>query len=239
MLVMSPRAMSRQQLLTTIHSMLIPPILLKALLFTIRFHGIARTPPTKRGRRGGKSAQASYSWAKQFLHCSLVNARSLLSRSHIVQHHIIENNLDFVAITESWLPVESGDEILRGTCPAGYSGLHVPRTGRRSGGVAVNEERIRFVFCPKLLIILFKKRSVLHFLYITEKWCISSLVKVIDLNVNLIDTVKIRWCIGYHVQLSCQLTMGQIHDYCKFVCSHFLGFTKRFFSFEINMKNKT
>ena len=105
MLVMSPRAMSRQQLLTTIHSMLIPPILPKALLFTIRFHGIARTPPTKRGRRGGKSAQASYSRAKQFLHCSLVNARSLLSRSHIVQHHIIENNLDFVAITESWLPV--------------------------------------------------------------------------------------------------------------------------------------
>jgi len=137
MLVMSPRAMSRQQLLTTIHSMLIPPILPKALLFTIRFHGIARTPQTKRGRRGGKSAQANYSRAKQFLHCSLVNARSLLSRSHIVQHHIIENNLDFVAITESWLPVESGDEILRGTCPAGYSGLHVPRMGRRGGGVAV------------------------------------------------------------------------------------------------------
>ncbi|EFX74950.1 hypothetical protein DAPPUDRAFT_108403 [Daphnia pulex] len=129
--------MSRQQLLTTIRSMLIPPILPKALLFTIRFHGIARTPPTKRGRRGGKSAQASYSRAKQFLHCSLVNARSLLSRSHIVQHHIIENNLDFVAITESWLPVEGGDEILRGTCPAGYSGLHVPRTDRRGGGVAV------------------------------------------------------------------------------------------------------
>ena len=103
----------------------------------------------------------------------------------------------------------------------------------------VNEERIRFVFCPKLLIILFKKRSVLLFLYITEKWCISSLVKVIDLNVNLICSVKICWCIGYHVQLSCQLTMGQIPDYCKFVCSYFLGFIKRFFSFEINMKNKT
>ena len=79
----------------------------------------------------------SYSRAKQFHHCSLANARSLLSRSHIVQHHIIENNLDFVAITESWLPVEGADEILRGTCPAGYLGLHVPRTGRRGGGVAV------------------------------------------------------------------------------------------------------
>jgi hypothetical protein len=40
-------------------------------------------------------------------------------------------------VIESWLPVKGCDEILRGVCPAGYSGLHILWKGRRGGGVAL------------------------------------------------------------------------------------------------------
>ena len=56
---------------------------------------------------------------------------------YIIQQHIVCHNLDVVAITESWLREDSGDDILRELCPAGYSSLHKPRIGKRGGGVAI------------------------------------------------------------------------------------------------------
>jgi hypothetical protein len=74
---------------------------------------------------------------KKFLHCSLINARSILSNKSVIQHHIIFHDLDLLAITESWLREDEGDEILRELCPAGYVSLQKPRVGRRGGGVAI------------------------------------------------------------------------------------------------------
>lgn len=74
---------------------------------------------------------------KKFLQCALVNARSIQCNMYIIQHHIVCHNLDVVAITESWLREDSGDDILRELCPAGYSSLHKPRIGKRGGGVAI------------------------------------------------------------------------------------------------------
>jgi len=46
-------------------------------------------------------------------------------------------DLDLVAVTESWLTPDSGDEVLRGVCPEGYLSLHRPRLDRRGGGLAL------------------------------------------------------------------------------------------------------
>jgi hypothetical protein len=74
---------------------------------------------------------------KKFLHHALVNARSIQCNMYMIQHHIVGHNLDVVAITESWLLEDSGDEILRELGPVGYSSLHKPRIGKRGLGVAI------------------------------------------------------------------------------------------------------
>ena len=97
--------------------------------------GIALRPPTRRCRRDGESERRAR--LKKFLHCSLINARSILSNKYVIQHHIIFHDIDLLAITESWLREDEVDEILREVCPAGYVSLQKPRVGRRGGGVAI------------------------------------------------------------------------------------------------------
>jgi hypothetical protein len=55
----------------------------------------------------------------------------------IIAQHLVSFDLDLVAVTESWLTPDSGDEVLRGVCPEGYLSLHRPRLDRRGGGLAL------------------------------------------------------------------------------------------------------
>ena len=55
----------------------------------------------------------------------------------IVQNHLICHKLDLLAITESWLTLDNGDEILRTVFPPGYFYIQKPRTGRRGGGLVL------------------------------------------------------------------------------------------------------
>ena len=92
--------------------------------------------PTSRGVRAGKSKSKQRA-LKKFLPFSLVNARSIPKRSNVISHHIISNDLEFLAVTETWLSSDYGDDDLLNVCPANYNAVHTPRVGKRGGGVAL------------------------------------------------------------------------------------------------------
>ena len=73
----------------------------------------------------------------KFLPFSLVNARSLPKRSNVISQHIISNDLEVLAVTETWLSSDHGEDDLLNICPAGYNAVHTPRVGKRGGGVAL------------------------------------------------------------------------------------------------------
>jgi hypothetical protein len=74
--------------------------------------------------------------SKKFLHIGLLNARSVASKAEVIHHHLFTTDLNVLAITETWLTSEHGDEIFANTIPEGYTGIQVPRVGRRGCGIA-------------------------------------------------------------------------------------------------------
>jgi hypothetical protein len=89
-----------------------------------------------RGCRAGRSAKRVRA-VSQSMQCGLLNARSVSSNAGIIAQHLLNFDLDLVAVTESWLTPDSGDDVLRGVCPEGYLSLHRPRLERRGGGLAL------------------------------------------------------------------------------------------------------
>ena len=81
--------------------------------------------PTPRGVRGGQSKREQRT-LKKFLPFSLVNARSLPKRSNVISQHIISNDLEVLAVTETWLSSDHGEDDLLNICPAGYNAVHTP-----------------------------------------------------------------------------------------------------------------
>ena len=73
---------------------------------------------------------------KHMVSFGLLNARSVKNKANEIKDHIIDNNLDVVAITETWMTNDS--RMVEGdVCPGGYQMIHTPRIGRRGGGVAL------------------------------------------------------------------------------------------------------
>ena len=65
----------------------------------------------------------------------LINTRSVNNKVNELNDHIVENELDIVAVTETWM---SKDGISHsGLCPAGYDLLQTPRAHGKGGGVAI------------------------------------------------------------------------------------------------------
>ena len=88
----------------------------------------------------------------KLINIGLLNCRSVVYKTLAIKDHIVDNDCDLFAITESWLspsshpPLNSG-AILPGKCcrdkhvikslvPSGYKFLHIPRD-RKGGGVAL------------------------------------------------------------------------------------------------------
>ena len=92
----------------------------------------------KKGRRkrGGRQAKRARE-VKKFLSFGLVNARSVCCKPDVITHHLLSNRLDILAITETWLTVQHGEDILRGICPDGFVAVHNPRVMTSGGGVAL------------------------------------------------------------------------------------------------------
>ena len=91
---------------------------------------------TRRGCRGGRSAKRAHT-LKCFIHIGLINAGSVNSKSAVITNFLASNDFDVLAITETWLTVERGDDDLRLLCPDGFNVFHLPRVGITGGGVAV------------------------------------------------------------------------------------------------------
>ena len=65
----------------------------------------------------------------------LINSRSVRNKVHIVKDYIVDNDIDFTAITETWLKPGSQDSAtIKDLCPTTYKLTHQPRISGRGGG---------------------------------------------------------------------------------------------------------
>ena len=56
----------------------------------------------------------------------------------IVKEYVVDNDIDIMVLTETWLRPGITNDVEVGTlCPTGYRFLHVPRSHSRGGGVGV------------------------------------------------------------------------------------------------------
>jgi hypothetical protein len=102
-----------------------------------KFHnlGILRRLSTRRGCRAGKLANRDKA-AKKFASICLINARSIGNKTTLLSHLIQSEQVDVLAITETWLSADRHDA-LEDSCPTGFTSLHVPRPNSNGDGVAV------------------------------------------------------------------------------------------------------
>ena len=73
----------------------------------------------------------------KWIEFALLNTRSVRNKSPQIQDFVIENKLDFLAITETWLKEEDESDIIDSLTPNGYTLLHRPRIGKTGGGVGL------------------------------------------------------------------------------------------------------
>lgn len=68
---------------------------------------------------------------------SLLNARSVNNKRLLIKAWVVDNNIDILALTETWLqPGNKDDHIIGDLTPTGYSFYHSPRQ-TRGGGVGI------------------------------------------------------------------------------------------------------
>ena len=66
------------------------------------------------------------------LNACLWNARSICNKALIIRDMILEDALDFFALTETWLQSTNSPSITDAT-PSGFSFFHTPRAGKTGG----------------------------------------------------------------------------------------------------------
>ena len=67
----------------------------------------------------------------------LLNARSIRNKTLIIKDFVIDNDINILTLTETWLNLNSNDQtIINSICPTGYLFQHVPRE-KRGGGVGI------------------------------------------------------------------------------------------------------
>ena len=69
-------------------------------------------------------------------HCALLNCRSVVNKTQVIQSKLSTNNLDICALTEMWM--KSDDNLTPiSICPPGYNFIAEPRQDRMGGGLAI------------------------------------------------------------------------------------------------------
>lgn len=80
----------------------------------------------------------SYRYISCCVQLCLLNVRSVKNKAMIVKDYVVDNDIDIMALTETWLRPGNTNDVEVGTlCPTGYRFLHVPRSHSRGGGVGV------------------------------------------------------------------------------------------------------
>ena len=75
---------------------------------------------------------------KRKLKMCLLNSRSVKNKAPQIMDYILENDLDIMALTETWLRPGTIDEAVIGEMvPPGYNFFHEPRSTGRGGGVGI------------------------------------------------------------------------------------------------------
>ena len=66
-----------------------------------------------------------------FCRLGLINARSVCNKTELVVEHLLENCLDVMCVTETWLSdTEKHTKVIGDLTPAGFSLFHLPRLHR-------------------------------------------------------------------------------------------------------------
>jgi len=68
--------------------------------------------------------------------CRSVLGSPLEDKPALIQNYIVENNIDILALSETWLKPNSLPATINSITPDGYTCMHVPRSEGRGGGVA-------------------------------------------------------------------------------------------------------
>ena len=68
----------------------------------------------------------------------VLNVRSIKNKAMAVKDLVVDQDIDILALTETWLHPGNIDDVeIRTLCPTGYRFLHVPRGHSRGGGVGL------------------------------------------------------------------------------------------------------
>lgn len=62
-----------------------------------------------------------------------------------ISDFIVENNVDIMAITETWLGTDIDQIVLNELTPDGYKMYHKPRRGRKGGGAVIARLNLKIV----------------------------------------------------------------------------------------------
>ena len=114
----------------------------------IKSCNIALKAPTRRGKRAGKRTHKPDSKqinsvkvrkTSELIKLGIVNCRSVRYKANIVNNYVVENDIDILAMTETWLKSEKDEPVILGNlCPNGYTLSSKPRvskTSKRGGGL--------------------------------------------------------------------------------------------------------
>ena len=67
---------------------------------------------------------------------ALINCQSACNKADVIKHHLIDHDIELLALTETWFKTQH-DQRTSDITPSGYKLVHTPRTGRKGGGVAL------------------------------------------------------------------------------------------------------
>lgn len=71
------------------------------------------------------------------LHVTCLNVRSVKNKTLAISDYIVSEDIDVLALTETWLGSDVDATVISELLPSGYEFDHIPRTGRNGGGVGV------------------------------------------------------------------------------------------------------
>ena len=71
------------------------------------------------------------------LHVCCINTQSSRNKTLAIADHIIEHNIDVMAICETWLKSKGDTNVIKDMLPNGYSIEHTRRPTGKGGGVAI------------------------------------------------------------------------------------------------------